>query len=169
MFIRMTRNSIVSPEVTLRFGETYDMPRYRAQALIDRGDAVLVTADGGHFNPSTVAITGGTINGASVGATTRSTGAFTTLALTRTDSTGTPGNVTNNSALGRAAFAAAGSTVVVTSSIVTASSEVFVQLLGAADATLTSIIGVTVAAGSFTVTGNAAATAAKSFSFMVVN
>lgn len=169
MFIRMTRDAQISSCCLLRLGEIYDMPRDRAELLINKGDAVLVTADPGGYNPAAVALTGGTINNVPIGATTRSTGAFTTLALTRTDSTGTPGNVTNNSALGRAAFAAAGSTVVVTSSIVTASSEVFVQLLGAADATLTSIIGVTVAAGSFTVTGNAAATAAKSFSFMVVN
>lgn len=86
-----------------------------------------------------------------------------------TDSTGAPGNVTNNSPSGRAAVAAAASTCVVTNSSVLATSKVFVQLLGAADATLTSIVGVTIAAGSFTVTGNAAATAAKSFEFLVVN
>ncbi len=86
-----------------------------------------------------------------------------------TDSTGTPGNVTNNSPSGRAAFAAAGSTVTVTNSAVTATSKVFVQLIGAADATLTQITALTIAAGSFTVTGNAAATAAKSFEFLVVN
>ena len=39
-------------------------------------------AAGGSFNPAAVAITGGTIDGASIGATTRSTGAFSTLALT---------------------------------------------------------------------------------------
>ena len=41
-------------------------------------------------------------------------------------------------------------------------------LLGAADATLTAITGVTVAAGSFTVTGNVAATATKGFMFTVI-
>jgi hypothetical protein len=169
MFIRMTRDSNVASGIVLRLGQTYDLPREQAQALITKGDAVLVTADPGGYNPAAVALIGGTINGTSVGATTRSTGAFTTLAITRTDSSATPGNVTNNSALGRAAFAAAASTVVVTNSAVTATSEVFVQLLGAADATLTSVVGVTVGAGSFTVTGNAAATAAKSFSFLVIN
>jgi hypothetical protein len=169
MFIRMTRDSNVASGVVLRFGETYDLPREQAQALITKGDAVLVTFDPGGYNPAAVALTGNTINNTSVGATTRSTGAFTRLALDRTDSTSTPGNVTNNSQMGRAAFAAAGTAVVVTNSSVTATSEVFVQLLGAADATLTSIVGVTVAAGSFTVTGNAAATAAKSFSFLVIN
>lgn len=169
MFIRMTRDSNVASGIVLRLGQTYDLPRDQAQALITKGDALLVTVDPGGYNPAAVALTGGTINGTSVGATTRSTGAFTTLAITRTDSSATPGNVTNNSALGRAAFAAAASTVVVTNSAVTATSEVFVQLLGAADATLTSVVGVTVGAGSFTVTGNAAATAAKSFSFLVIN
>jgi hypothetical protein len=169
MFIRMSRDSNIASGVVLRLGETYDLPREQAQALINKGDALLVTVDPGGYNPAAVALTGGTINNTSVGATTRSTGAFTTLALTRTDSSATPGNVTNNSALGRAAFAVGASTVVVTNSIVTASSEVFVELRGAADATLTSIVGVTVAAGSFTVTGNANATAAKQFSFLVVN
>lgn len=169
MFVRMNRDRSVSSCCVLRSGETYDMPRDRAQALIDVGDATLVTADPGGFNPAAVALTGGAIDNTPIGATTRSTGAFSRLALTRADSTGTPGNVTNNNQLGRAAFAAAASTVTVTNSSVTATSEVFVQLLGAADATLTSIVGVTVAGGSFTVTGNAAATANKSFSFLVVN
>lgn len=115
-----------------------------------------------------VAITGGSINGTSVGATTRSTVAATTLAINTTDSTGTPGNVTNNSANGRAAFAAAGSSVVVTNSFVAVTDTVLVTLLGAADTTLTAIVGVTVAAGSFTVTGNAAATATKGFMFTVI-
>lgn len=147
-------------------------------------------------------IAGTTINSSSVGATTPSTGSFTTLAAsstvsgtgfsnylaappsigtttpgivktsnlqaTFTDSSGTPGNVTNNSPRGKAAFAAAGSTVVVTNSLVTATSLVHIQMEGA-DATLTSILRVVPAAGSFTVTGNAAATAATNFTFLVVN
>lgn len=120
------------------------------------------------FNPATVAITGGIINGTSVGATTRSTVAATQVSVTATDSTATPGNVTNNSANGRAAFAAAGTSVVVTNSQVAAGDTVHVTLLSVADATLTAIVGVTVAAGSFTVTGNAAATATKGFMFTVV-
>lgn len=96
-------------------------------------------------------------------------GAGGSLSQPYTDSTGTPGNVTNNSPSGRAAFAAAGSSVVVTNSSVLATSKVFVQLIGAADTTLTSITALTIAGGSFTVTGNAAATGAKSFEFLVVN
>lgn len=118
--------------------------------------------------PSAATITGGTINGTSVGATTRAAVSATLMAVTATDSTGTPGNVTNNSANGRAAFAAAGSSVVVTSGAVAATDTVQVTLLGAADATLLYVAGVTVSAGSFTVTGNAPATATKGFMFTVI-
>lgn len=89
------------------------------------------------------------------------------LTVVSTDSSGTPGNATNNNLSGRAAFAAAASTVVITNSLVTAASKVFVSL-GGSDATLTSV-RVTPAAGSFTVTGNAAATATTVFDFLVVN
>jgi len=90
-----------------------------------------------------------------------------TFTVVSTDSSGTPGNATNNNLSGRAAFAAAGSTVVITNSKVTAASKVFVSLAGG-DATLTSV-RVTPAAGSFTVTGNVAATATTVFDFFVVN
>lgn len=115
------------------------------------------------YLPAGVAITGGSIAGV--------TGSFTTLRATSlqvafTDSSGTPGNVTNNAARGRAAFAAAGTSVVVTSSLVAANSTVLVTL-GGTDATLTTI-RVTPGAGSFTVTGNAAATATTPFDFIVV-
>lgn len=172
--------------------------------------AVTPVATRERYQPGSVAITGGTVNGASVGATTPAAGTFTTLTannsvtanganvnhslaptgtgnvtigaagtgsttLTRlnsltvlsTDSSGTPGNATINNLSGRAAFAAAGSTVVITNSTVTATSKVFVSLRGG-DATLTSV-RVTPAAGSFTVTGNAAATATTIFDFLVVN
>lgn len=89
------------------------------------------------------------------------------LTVVSTDSSGTPGNATNNNLSGRAAFAAAASTVVITNSLVTAASKVFVSL-GGSDATLTSV-RVTSAAGSFTVTGNAAATGTTVFDFLVVN
>ena len=115
-----------------------------------------------------IAITGGAIDNTTIGNTTRNTGKFTQLSLNTTDSTAAPGNVTNNNVNGRAAFAAAGTAVVVTNSSVGATDTVLTQLLGTADATLTSIVGVTVANGSFTVTGNAAATAAKSFMFTVI-
>lgn len=123
------------------------------------------------YLPGSVVINGGTINNTAVGPTTPSTGRFTSLRSTSllsalTDSSGTPGDVTNNAARGRAAFAAAASTVVVTSSLCAADSSVFVSL-GGADATLTSI-RVTPGAGSFTVRGNAAATGITPFDFLVV-
>lgn len=85
-----------------------------------------------------------------------------------TDSSGTPGNVTNNSPRGRAAFAAGTNAVTVTSTLVTAASTVLV-ILETADGTLTQILTATPAAGSFTVTGNANATGTPKFSFQVVN
>jgi len=90
-----------------------------------------------------------------------------TLTATNTNTSGTPGNATINTLSGRAAFAAAASTCVITNSKVTATSRVFVSLSGG-DATLTSV-RVTPAAGSFTVTGNAAATGVTVFDFFVVN
>lgn len=168
MFIRLLRDTNVGSNVVLRNGQVYDVPRDRGDALVASGAAALVSSDPGEYRPDAVAITGGTISGTPIGGTARAAGAFTTLAMTRTDSSGTPGNVTNNSALGRAAFAAAGTSVVVTNSTVTATSEVFVNLI-TTDATLTSCRVTAIAAGSFTVTGNAAATAAATFSFLVVN
>jgi predicted nucleotide-binding protein len=87
---------------------------------------------------------------------------------TYTDSSGTPGNVTNNSARGKAAFAAAASAVVVTSSVCSATSSILTQL-ETNDTTLTSVKSAVPGAGSFTVTGLAAATATTVFSFVVVN
>lgn len=85
-----------------------------------------------------------------------------------TDSSGAPGNVVNNATRGRAAIAAAATACVVTNNQVTANSMV-IAVLRSADATLTFIKTVVTAAGSFTVTGNAAATGACPFDFLVVN
>ncbi|CAB4168717.1 hypothetical protein UFOVP580_24 [uncultured Caudovirales phage] len=120
------------------------------------------------YNASNVSITGGSINNTSIGATTRNIGAFTQFALDRTDTSGTPGNATINQCLGRAAFAAAASTVVISDTRVTTNSEIFVQLR-TADSTLTIARVTSQGAGTFTVTGNAAATAITQFSFLVVN
>lgn len=86
---------------------------------------------------------------------------------TRADSSGTPGNATLNTPRGRAAFAAVANTCVITNSLVTATSTVLVQL-GSVDATLISVRA-TAAAGSFTITGNAAATGTTLFDFLVLN
>ena len=168
MFVAFSRDFDVGSGSFYESGKTYDLDRVLAQQYISAGAATLVAVAPAAYRRESVAITGGTINNTTVGATTRSSVAATSLQLNTTDSTGTPGNVTNNSANGRAAFAAAGNTVVVTNSQVAAGDTVQVTLLGAADATLDRIVGVTVAAGSFTVIGNAAATATKGFMFTVI-
>lgn len=86
-----------------------------------------------------------------------------------TDSSATPGNVTNNSPRGRVAIAAAASAVVVTNSTVTAQSTVIAVINQAADATLTQLLRVQTGAGSFTITGNANATATTVIDFVVIN
>lgn len=92
---------------------------------------------------------------------------------TSTDSTAAPGNATAQTANGQAAFAAGAATVVITNAYVTATSRVLCQYngtvaAGVADVTLTSITIVDANAGSFTVTGNAVATAATAFSWVVL-
>lgn len=75
------------------------------------------------------------------------------------DDTGTPGAAVQNTRRGRVAIAAAASSVVVTNSLVT-SSSVITATLQTVDATLTQLLTVVPGSGSFTITGNAAATAA---------
>ena len=89
------------------------------------------------------------------------------VAATVTDISGTPGNGTVSQLSGKAAFAAGASTITITNTLVTAASTVLCMMEGA-DATLTSILRVVPGAGSFVVTGNAAATAATKFSFLVI-
>jgi hypothetical protein len=84
-----------------------------------------------------------------------------------TDNSGTPGNTTINKLSGKAAIALGAAACTVTNSTVTAASRVMVTALDL-DATLKEFKAVP-AAGSFTVTGNANATAAWKFSFLVIN
>ena len=83
------------------------------------------------------------------------------------DNSGTPGNTTINATHGRAAMATAASTVVVTNSRCTATSAVLIQRLNNDTTAIT--LAVTPGAGTFTVTANAAATAAVNFDFVVFN
>jgi hypothetical protein len=85
------------------------------------------------------------------------------------DTTGVPGAATINKVAGRVKFAAAATTLVVTNSLVTATSMIDVRLEGAADATATRAFVSAQAAGSFTISLNAAATAAVTCSFNVHN
>ncbi len=81
--------------------------------------------------------------------------------------TGTTGAQTINKPTGEVNFAAAATTIVVTNSLATTASNIFVQVYGT-DATATSA-RVTKAAGSFTITLNAAATAETKVAFWVIN
>lgn len=84
-----------------------------------------------------------------------------------TDSSGTPGVATINKPTGKSAIAAGASSVVITNSLVTAASSVIITP-HARDTTCKELIAVP-AAGSFTVSGTANATAALSFSWRVSN
>ena len=83
------------------------------------------------------------------------------------DSTGTPGNATLHKGAGKSAIAAGASACVVTNSLVSATSLVLISPLDN-DATLVTFKAAA-GAGSFTVTGNAAATATWKFAWMVVD
>lgn len=80
------------------------------------------------------------------------------------DSTGLPGAATQNTYSGRVAIAAGASSVVVTNSRITSTSKVF-AVLQTVDATLTQVLSVVPASGSFTVHGNANATAATNIAW----
>lgn len=82
----------------------------------------------------------------------------------------TSGAVTVNATKGRAFIAIGASTVVVTNSFCAAESTVLaVVSQSAADATLTQILRCAPAAGSFTIVGNANATAATQVDWVVLN
>lgn len=83
------------------------------------------------------------------------------------NTTAVPGAATINKSAGRVLLAAGQISLVVTSSYAFATSIVGVTL-ETADATFTRVT-VTPAAGSFTITGNAAATAAVTMSFSILN
>ncbi len=85
------------------------------------------------------------------------------------DVSATPGNATANALRGQAAFAAGTNACVITNNQVKTTSTVIPVLDAAADATLTQILRVIPAAGSFAVYGNANATATPTFTWLVVN
>lgn len=80
---------------------------------------------------------------------------------------GTTGAQTINKTVGSVNFAAAATSLVVTNNRVTASS-IIVATVATADATMKSVVAVA-AAGSFTLTANAAATAETRVNFIVIN
>jgi hypothetical protein len=81
---------------------------------------------------------------------------------------GTTGAQTINKPMGSVNFAAAASSLVVTNNLVTTSS-VILCTIGTADTTFTSVKSAVAAAGSFTITANAAATAETRVNFLVIN
>lgn len=90
------------------------------------------------------------------------------LTVRSSDSSGSPGAVTINRPSGKCAIALGASSVVVTNSLVTASSTVL-AVLQTTDAALLYIKSVVPGSGSFTITGNATATAAVTVAFLVIN
>lgn len=111
--------------------------------------------------------TAGTINNMSLGQTTPAAVKTSNLAATYTDSTGTPGNVTNNSPRGRVAIPAATASLTVTSSLVTAASSI--QVTASSNDATGWVKNVVPAAGSFTINLGANATAQMNIDFLVVN
>lgn len=117
------------------------------------------------INPATM----GTMNAVQIGNLSRAPGYFSYWGVNHLDSSGTPGNVTNGNPKGRVAIAAGSNNVVVTNSLVLATSTVFAVINQAsADATLTQVVRVVPAAGSFTIYGNANATAATVIDYLVI-
>jgi hypothetical protein len=90
-----------------------------------------------------------------------------TASVAAPDSSSAPGAVTQTLRKGRVGIAAGQQAVVVSNANVRATSLVFVQVLGA-DATLQTA-RVTQGVGSFTVTGNAAATANTAINYEIVD
>ncbi len=88
-----------------------------------------------------------------------------------TDASGTPGDAAINTPTGKVAIAISASSLVVTSSILTASSLIFAQIVGGAfNATLTSLETNNNGDGTFTIRGNASAsTSAVNVIFWIIN
>lgn len=131
------------------------------------------------YDPSAVAITGGSVAGVAIsggsmnntpiGATTPSSVRTSNLGAVFTDSTGTPGNVTNNSPRGRVRMAAGASAITVTNSLVSATSTV-IAIMRTPDGAATEVASVLPAAGSFVITTNGATTGTNAtIDFLVVN
>jgi len=117
----------------------------------EAGDMTFLTQSGGTAMSEKMRITGA--GGLTINATNTATG--------------TTGNQTINKASGTVNIAAAGTTVTVTNSLVTASSIVY-AVIRTNDATAT-IKNVVPAAGSFVINLNAATTAETSIGFFVIN
>ena len=181
--LNLTQLSSANLEPNIGVGATYkSLPQY---SLPTSGLAVEGYAGFGTSNPSApahvigqfrngydaanyqyaVVSSGGIPTWASTG------GAFVFQGDIRLDKTitagGTTGARTINKTLGSVNFAAGASSLVVTNSRVTTSS-IIIATVATADATMKSVVAVA-AAGSFTLTANAAATAETRVNFTVLN
>lgn len=99
--------------------------------------------------------------------TTKALSVTNGLNVDATDATGTPGNATISKRAGKFAVALGASAVTITNTLVTANSIILVTKIDN-DATLTDY-KVVAGSGSFVLTGNATATAACKFAFLVIN
>ncbi len=144
--------------------------------LLYPDNTVVSVAGGSPYDPTAVAITGGTIAGATMTGQVnpssnggKALGAaglgFSGLYMDYTN-TATVGAVTINKSSGRAIVAAGQTSVVVTNSKATAAAHIF-AVVAAADTTAL-LKNVVPAAGSFTINLNAAATADTPVSFFIV-
>lgn len=143
-------------------GELHFLTRANAGLLIDR----VVLDNTGELKPTTAGVAAvGAVASASARLGAPNFG-WAALSLDYALSAAA-GAVIINKPAGQAKIALGAASVVVTNSLVTANSIVLAQL-ATADATLTFIKSVVCAAGSFTVTGNANATADTKVSFIVI-
>lgn len=91
-----------------------------------------------------------------------------TYTVDGTDASGTPGSATINQPAGQVSVAASASSVVVTDSLV-GTTSIVIPVLQFIDATCTQILSCVPAAGSFTITMNAACTANTKVGFIINN
>ena len=160
-------NSVTAALATLgSAGFTCAVPSaYTGGPLASPGPIGSTVASSGAF--TTLSATAGAINNCSVGVTTPAVVKTSDLQTNTADSSATPGNQTSNTPSGRCSIAAAGATVTVINSLVTAASRVFASV-GTNDATAL-IKNVVPGAGSFVVTMNAAVTGTTSINWLVIN
>ena len=165
-----------SVTTTTTFGVYFSPVNFKVSNLTGIVDAQEIQSLVG-YNPANIAETGGTmsgvtINNCAIGQTTPAAIKTSNLAATFTDSSATPGSVTNNAPRGKASMSANVLTpITITNSLVTATSSIFIIQ----ESTDNNVYGLYTipAAGSFTVNFGmgtvSAPTSSIKFSFLVVN
>ena len=129
----------------------------------------LVNVNEASFPAAATVLTGGVLYGTDAGVVyvTDGTAWAPVWHAPLCDSTAAPGAATCNAYRGRSAIAAAASSVVITDALVTSSSVIHATLQSS-DASLTSILSVVPASGSFTINGNSLAFATTNVAWSVV-